>query len=309
MTDVPFGTVLVTGSDGFVGAHIVRELADRGYDVVATWLSSPNGDICNWWESTTGAIQSAALNVCDADAVSALYDRHRPKTIIHAAAVTDPRTGVLDDVNFHGTKNVFSAPGPEKKIYVSTASVYDESATKSAQLHEEGPTVSVPRDRSAWTYAESKRAAELWVLDQADATYKIARVVGCFGPLERPSRNRTVMSAGFAVARAIRDGQYDAEIGPCSSDLTYVRDIAAGIVALIEAPSQHLIVNIATFNTTSLEELAGIAKEAALPDFPLTVGRNKRVAVDKLRSIQPPEQHRIREAFDEYLAWLADHEY
>ena len=98
------GPVLVTGSAGFVGEAVVRELLSRGRTVVAFDLQPLDA---------VPGVTAVAGDVRDLDALISLIRQHAVESVIHLAA----RIGVLSDaephistlVNVVGTSNVLEA--------------------------------------------------------------------------------------------------------------------------------------------------------------------------------------------------------
>ncbi|MEZ4252588.1 MAG: NAD-dependent epimerase/dehydratase family protein [Polyangiales bacterium] len=89
--------VLVTGAAGFVGAALVARLGGEGRRVVGVDLREQGG--------------IEHLDVTDARAVDAAIAHHRPKVVVHAAAIVDDRVprDVTFAVNVSGTENVLAA--------------------------------------------------------------------------------------------------------------------------------------------------------------------------------------------------------
>ena len=215
-------------------------------------------------------------------------------------------------MNLGGTKNVLGPSGPAVKVFVSTASVYLDTETGSEPITEEDAVVSVPPCVEDWTYAQSKRAAELWAIERGGI--HIARIAACFGPLERPTSNRTVMSLGYAAAQASRQSKrIEIEHGNLS-DLTYVRDTARGIVSLLEVKSTSSIINIATGSPVDLSDLVRAVNSHATHANSETLrlsGYIRRSILDtrKLQSNGLSAQYSLRTAFQEYEDWLSHNDY
>lgn len=100
------GRVLITGSAGFIGSHLVRRCVDLGCDVLGTGLSEP-----------PAAIPGYAFEPCDvrdAAAVNRVIASFRPGTIFHLAAQSFPTVSMLQpaetmETNATGTIHVFEA--------------------------------------------------------------------------------------------------------------------------------------------------------------------------------------------------------
>ncbi len=128
-------TALVTGGAGFIGSNLVDALIERGEDVVVVDDLS-TGRRAN----LDGALAQGAalheLDVCDADALRALFAEVRPELVFHLAAQIDVRRSVADPaadarVNVEGTINVLAAAqasGARRVVYSATGgAVYGEA--------------------------------------------------------------------------------------------------------------------------------------------------------------------------------------
>lgn len=95
--------VLITGSEGFVGPHLTKELENAGYDVYGTYLQS--------------AIENPKLFACDItkeEEISKILTDIRPEAIIHLAGWSNPGTSFAHpqktfEVNVLGTINLLES--------------------------------------------------------------------------------------------------------------------------------------------------------------------------------------------------------
>ena len=136
--------VLITGAGGMTGAELVRQAAERSWDVVA--------------------LEKADLDITDADAVEGIIGHARPDVIINAAAYTAVDAAEHDAesamaVNAAGAQNIARAAkiNASQILHISTDYVFDG----------EGTEPYLPDDRPAPinVYGESKLAGEIAVRD------------------------------------------------------------------------------------------------------------------------------------------------
>ncbi|TVP79842.1 MAG: dTDP-glucose 4,6-dehydratase [Puniceicoccaceae bacterium] len=170
--------ILVTGGCGFIGSHLVRLLVEaRGCEVVNLdklgYAANPES-----LQDLSGhpGYRFEAVDICDADALSASFLRHQPDAVMHLAAEThvdrsidDP--GVFIQTNITGTYQLLEASlqywrslkaggggsGQAEGfrfLHVSTDEVYG-----SLSLDEPAFTESSPYDPHS-PYAASKAAAD-----------------------------------------------------------------------------------------------------------------------------------------------------
>ncbi len=102
--------ILVTGGAGFIGSALIRYLINEtGHDVVNLDKLTYAGcllNISSVADSPRYAFENA--DICDANAVAAVFDKHRPDAVMHLAAeshvdrsIDGPRTAV--ETNIMGT--------------------------------------------------------------------------------------------------------------------------------------------------------------------------------------------------------------
>src|SRR5687768_16054426 len=109
--------VLVTGSSGFIGSHVVATLAAAGNEVIALDRAEP-------------ASKPGRFFICDIldfESLRKVFDETRPEAVVHLAARADlaPGATVEDyETNTRGVQNVLTAvagtPTIRRAIYTST---------------------------------------------------------------------------------------------------------------------------------------------------------------------------------------------
>ncbi len=231
---------LVTGTAGFIGFHVARQLLAAGHDVVGVDGLTPYYDVKLKQRRHAILLQSPnfsarELMLEDAPALARAYEEHRPEVVVHLAAqagvrysLENPRAYI--DANVVGTFNLLElmrASAPLHFIIASTSSVY--GANTKMPFAESDRT-----DHPLTLYAATKKATEamahcyahLWNLPTT-----VVRFFSAYGPWGRPDM------ALFKFTKAILEGSpidvYNH--GEMDRDVTYVDDIARSIILLVDA--------------------------------------------------------------------------
>ena len=267
------GRILVTGAAGFIGAHLVRQLAEQGYEVLAL----DNFDIyyspelkklrCSELWAEAGNIQTLPLDVCD-EAVLPFLAEYQIDSIIHFSA--QPGVRLPPDrfdkyiqnntLSLHAVMKVAEKLGIDTLVYASSSSVYGDSQVRPFSEH-----ASPPSPRSY--YGATKLAGEVLATSFAERTGLRARGLRLFtvyGPWGRPD-----MAYFRLVAAAL--GQWDfvlAGDGTLRRDFTYIDDVVSSVIDLLlelrERPAGfHDVVNVGGGNPRSMSELAYIIGQEA----------------------------------------------
>lgn len=195
--------ILITGATGLLGREVARDASDRGHEVVA--------------------LGRAHLDVTDAAAVSAAFEAHRPRTIIHCAAYTavdraESEPDVARLVNRDGTENVAAAASAvgAALVYISSDYVFD-GLKRTPYLPKDEP-------RPLSVYGRTKLEGERAALGPADGVL-IVRTSWLYGS-----------DKGFVptvLARAAR-GERIRVVDDQRGGPTWVAEAAAGTLDLLE---------------------------------------------------------------------------
>lgn len=225
-------TVLVTGAHGCIGAWTVREAAQRGFEVVALDIRSGWGRMERIVEPELRVrITLVEADVSDLAALRDVFERYRPRRVIHLAAMLspacrdDPARGAA--VNVGGTVNVFdaaSAVGAASVVYASTATVFGEPA-----MYPPGPLPDDAPQHPLNHYAAYKASCE----KVAGAYWHDKRFpsVGLRpGNVYGPGRDQGLTAALGTTLEALARGE--SAVLPFSGpiDIQFVPDIARALV-------------------------------------------------------------------------------
>ncbi|MEY8333923.1 NAD-dependent 4,6-dehydratase LegB [Lachnospiraceae bacterium 47-T17] len=249
--------VLVTGADGFIGSHLTEHLLEKGYDVKAFVYYNSFG---SWgWLDTLPKEKLAEIEIFSGD----IRDPNGVRTamkgvdwVFHLAALIaipfsyhSPDSYV--DTNIKGTLNVLQAArdlGTRKVMVTSTSEVY-------------GTAQYVPIDENHPFQGQSPYSATKIGADRlAESFYRsfhlpvaIVRPFNTYGP--RQSARAVIPT----IISQLLAGSSEIKLGSLTPtrDFNYVRDTAAGFVAIAE--SDRTIgqeINIATGQEISIGDLA-----------------------------------------------------
>jgi nucleoside-diphosphate-sugar epimerase len=166
-------TVLVTGSDGFIGRHLVPYLAAQGYKVIAasrtaSAFEGPNVAAVPLPDLSEPFDWQPLLQQCDA--------------VVHLAGIAHRYAvdGLYDRINHHATAELARAAfncGTDHLVFVSSIAAQSGSCSD-RELREDDP----PRPNNA--YGRSKLAAEN-AIREAGVSFTILRPVVIYGDGEK----------------------------------------------------------------------------------------------------------------------------
>jgi UDP-glucuronate 4-epimerase len=287
--------ILITGAAGFIGSHLCERMIDTGYSVVGADNFSDfyarEAKLANLAAglSDEPSFQFVEADIRDQRAVQDVISSHRPKAIIHLAAMAGVRPSIEDpslyaDVNVNGTVHLLDAAvanGVEKFVFASSSSVYGNN--RKVPFTEEDPV-----DFPISPYAATKRAGELlchsyWHLHQLPIA--CLRFFTVYGPRQRPD---------LAIAKFFRLIEQGKTIelygdGTTSRDYTYIDDIIDGVCAAFDRIDRFRIYNLGGNHPVTLKELiAGVEetmqRKANIVQKPMQPGDVDHTFADLTRS-------------------------
>lgn len=253
---------LVTGSQGFVGTWLVRELEAASHSVVA--------------------IDRDDADVRDAAALARIVDDARPDVVFHLAAQASVARSYADPVGTYETnvlgtvallEAVRSAAPAARVVVASSAEVYGASSDHATPLAEDRPL------RPVSPYAASKVAQEAAALQywrSSGIDVVIARSFNAIGPGQSTAFALSAFASQLAAIAAgrsapvLRVGNLDAV-----RDFTDVRDVVRAYVAMAERGEAGGVYNIASGVGRSVADALAVLVDA--------IGLRVEIAVDEAR--------------------------
>lgn len=246
--------VLVTGADGFIGSHLTESLLSCGYKVRA--LAQYNSfNSWGWLEQ----IHHPDLEVVCGDVRDPDFCRHICRdmdTVFHLAAlIAIPYSYVAPDsyvdTNIKGTLNICQAVrdmGVRRLLVTSTSEVYGTAI-------EVPITEAHPRQPQS-PYSATKIGADAIALSFYNAfslPVTIVRPFNTYGP--RQSARAIIPT----IITQIASGANQIKVGDLTPtrDFNYVKDTAAGFIAIAQAEADKVIgqeLNIATQREVSMQQ-------------------------------------------------------
>lgn len=263
-------TVLVTGGAGYIGSHIVEQLASRG-DRVLILDSLIYGQ--SWPEiEVAGQVSCVQGQIGDRVLLDTLFSQHTVDAVVHCAALIEVGASVKEPLTFYNT-NVsqalvllerMKAHGVNTIVFSSSAAVYGNPGVE--LIAETAPCVPLN------PYGQSKLFIEHVLADCAQAyglkyaALRYFNVAGAWaekglGERHTPETHVVPLLIKAAVENTmfnLYSADYGTVDGTCIRDYVHVRDIArANVLALdtLCAGAEPLVANIGSGKGVSVLEL------------------------------------------------------
>lgn len=259
--------VIVTGGAGFIGSHVCKQLASRGYTPVCV-DSLENGHA---WAVRWGPLEQ--LDVRDEAGLDAVFRRHQPAAVMHFAAYIQVGESVREPLKYHrnnlegvmAVASTMQRHGVAPIVFSSTAAVYGEP--------ESGPIPESHPLRPANPYGSSKMACER-VLSDIVATgrlrYAALRYFNAAGADPDARIGEAHVPETHLIPLAVRAGRdpgftldvfgkdFPTRDGTAVRDYIHVDDLANAHVRALERLLQGtpaLTLNLGTGTGTSVREV------------------------------------------------------
>lgn len=320
--------VLLTGASGFVGLNLAEALLGRGREVVL-FSHAPMPEAARAALATLpGAMVEEVGDVRSRSDLDRVFEEHRPDRVVHGAAITPgpgrerPDAHATVEVNVLGTVSVLEAAarhGPiGRLLHLSSGAVYGRAGYEVTRLEEETPA------QPDATYAISKLAGEQLALRLGPLLGQdpiVARLGSVFGPWERETGVRETLSPILQVTELALLGEAAVLPRPGRRDWVYSRDVAAALVALLDAPApRHRLYNVSGGLEWTLEAWCAklaqafpgfdyrLAAPGITPNVDLWSAADRApLAIDRLLDeLDHRPRFALDQAFEDYMRWLAE---
>src|SRR3989338_8811455 len=258
--------ILVTGSAGFIGSHVVKAIIARGIEVVG--LDNFN----SYYDPKLKearineflhdfSFKNYRLDLADFEGLRQIFKENKIDKICHLAAQAGVRyslehPAVYIQSNIVGTHNLLElAKEYEIRdfIFASSSSVY--GGNKKVPFSESDPV-----DSPISLYAATKKANEL----EANVYHHLyglncwgLRFFTVYGPWGRPDM------ALFKFTKAISESQpievYN--MGRHRRDFTYIDDVVQGVLAAVDKCQGYEIINLGNSTPVDVEYFIKVIEE------------------------------------------------
>jgi len=293
--------IVVTGANGFVGVHLVRELA-RQHEVLA--IDNLRYGDWRFAAPEMQRIRTATTDLRDRDSLTAVISNFDPHAIIHLAAVHFiPECERLPDqaisINVEGTVNLLlTCPSACRFVYTSSAAVYCPKDAAHSELEDPVGPVDV--------YGFTKLHGEDFVryfAAQKNLQSVIVRLFNVIGPGET---NPHVLPE---IIKQLKTGVRKLSLGNVQPkrDYIYVTDVAEGFIAAATQPFPQaagqgpVVVNLGSGKSYSVSEL--------VERLSTIIGEGIEIEVDpqRVRKVDRPNLLSDNTRMRQFFAWTVRH--
>jgi UDP-glucose 4-epimerase len=302
---------IVTGGAGFIGSHIVEELALQDHEVVIVdnLFSGKMENIRPFLKKKNVTFVKGSIT--DLPVLKKLSEG--ADGIFHEGAIASVPRSIADplasnEANVTGTLNVLIAArdcGVRKVLFASSSSVYGNTPT--LPKHED----MAPNPLSP--YAVSKLTGEhyLKVFSEVYGLKTLSlRYFNVFGPRQDPKSEYAAVIPRFITTILRRESPTIYGDGGQTRDFTYVKDVVQANIRAMESDAEGVF-NVAYCKRIDLNELAGMIMEITGITVPLVYEPPRTGDVrDSLADIRRAQdafsyapEYTVKTGLTETIAW------
>ena len=320
-------TILVTGSAGFIGYSVSEALLARGETVAGF------DNFNDYYDPTIKEVRTQRLNsrggyslvrgdLADMDALSEVFEKHKPDRVVHLAAqagvrysIDHPEKYVSSNlVGFCNMLELCKRHSVDHLVFASTSSVY--GASDAVRFSEEQST-----DGPLSIYAATKKSNEVLAYSYAHLfgmKMTALRFFTVYGPWGRPDM------ALFLFTKKILAGEPIPVFnnGNHARDFTYIDDIVRGVIDVVDHPPKvesdkppHRIFNIGRGAPVELMDFIAILEKClgkkAIIDFkPMQPGDVEKTwaSTDALHALSGYQaQVSVEEGVARFVDWYKEY--
>jgi len=259
-------SILVTGSAGFIGFHLARQLLQEGIEVVGY------DNVNDYYDPSLKEARLRILNdfdqfkfyradLCDLATLQKVFSDQTIEKVVHLAAQAGVRYSLINPFayqksNLEGFLNIIELSKRAKVknfIYASSSSVYGNNRHLPFSVQDNV-------DRPISLYAATKKSNELIAHVYAHL-YQLPctglRFFTVYGPFGRPDMALFIFTKNILEGKPIDVYNF----GQMKRDFTYIDDIVAGLRSAIDKPFPYEIFNLGNHRSENLMDFIHLIEE------------------------------------------------
>lgn len=219
--------ILLTGANGFLGYYLSKQLIERGHEFIATG----RGD-CRLPFGGNKFFQYESMDFTDPFSVHDVFEKYKPEVVVHAGAMSNVDECEQNQwqayvTNVEGTVTMLLNAEEHKSffVFVSTDFIFDG---------EEGMYKEDDIPNPVNFYGKTKLEAEEAV-NEYEYDWAIVRTILVYGkPITGKANILTV------VKEKLEKGEEYSVVNDQVRTPTFVEDLAAGIISVIERKAKEI---------------------------------------------------------------------
>jgi len=260
---------VITGGAGFIGSHIVEELAELQHEIVIidNFFSGKRENIQPFLQKKNVTFVQGSIT--DSTVLKKTFEG--ADGIFHEAAIASVPRSIANplatnEANVTGTLNVLIAArdcGVRKVLFASSSSVYGNTPT--LPKHEE----MTPDPLSPYAVTKLTGERYLKVFSEVYGLKTLSlRYFNVFGPRQDPKSEYAAVIPRFITKILAHESPTIYGDGSQTRDFTYVKDVVQANIRAMESDAQGVF-NVAYCKRIDLNELASLIMEITGISVPL----------------------------------------
>jgi len=274
--------ILLTGGAGYVGSHVLRELAREGCDVVVL------DNLANGHRRAVGDAELVPGDILDEDVLASVFQRDRFDCVMHFCGLIEAgesvtRPDLYYRVNVVGGLNLLDAmvrADVRRIVFSSSAAVYGNP--RSVPIEEDHPTV--PINPYGWSKLTFEQILEdyrrAFGLGYVALRYFNAAGADESGEIGEDHRHETHLIP-LVLRSVLRGGEftvfggdYDTRDGSAVRDFVHVSDLARAHVASLAVlePGVSHVYNVGSGSGHTVLEVVDMCRKVTGSAVPCKIG-------------------------------------